>query len=429
MLDTKAFLWYNRKDKGGMSMKRTISGMMGGGSIRHNNRAFIASNVDPERVKDNIVFCNDNLKKVYEELFAEPLVAYNASKKKTRDKIPDYMEHIRNSKQEKLYYESIFQVGGMNDCACGTPEGELATEALKKFAEEFQARNKNLRVFNMVLHLDEATPHLHIDYVPFATGQTRGLSTKNTLKGALGQLGFKSQGRKQTEWKAWMDHEKEVLMETAHQYGFEIISLGGGRKHMKLPEYREATAELEIVRERIATSVSEIDELERRQRSLKSSVQLLNDVKGVKVLLDDIEPTKGFAGTVKGVSIEQIIDLKAMALRCVAAEHEAKELKEENKKLQSKIPSINETLKDKQTISNLQYQNRRLSDENEYLQEELAETRSFAEKIVDVINEVFDYLEEHLPQRFITIIEKAREFIPQPELDEQTQEHTWEMEM
>ena len=111
---------------------------------------------------------------MYHELFDEALAAYNAKKKKTRDKIPDYYEHIRQSKQEKLFHEAIFQIGNMEDCGCGSPGGERAAAALKEFAESFQERNPHLRVFNMVLHMDEATPHLHVDFVPVATGRAGG---------------------------------------------------------------------------------------------------------------------------------------------------------------------------------------------------------------------------------------------------------------
>ena len=125
-----------------------------------------------------MTFCNDDLKQVYHEIFDEALAAYNAKKKKTRDKIPDYYEHIRQGKQEKLFHEAIFQIGNLEDCGCGSPGGERAAAALKEFAESFQERNPHLRVFNMVLHMDEATPHLHVDFVPVATEQSRGLSTR-----------------------------------------------------------------------------------------------------------------------------------------------------------------------------------------------------------------------------------------------------------
>ena len=253
----------------------TISGMTGRGSIRHNNRSFSAANVDRSRSGQNVTFCNEDLKKVYHELFDEALAAYNAKKKKTRDKIPDYYEHIRQSKQEKLFHEAIFQIGNLTDCGCGSPGGERAAAALKEFAESFQERNPHLRVFNMVLHMDEATPHLHVDFVPVATEQSRGLSTRVSMKQALKQQGFEGLGRKQTEWKAWMEREKEALTEIAQAHEFEIISLGGGRPHMELPEYRAAAQRLEAVQEQVIAAEQEIAALEKQRKALQGNVKLL----------------------------------------------------------------------------------------------------------------------------------------------------------
>ena len=145
-----------------------ISGMMGTGSMGHNNRKFITENVDPARTEQNITLRRENLKQVYHELFDEALAEYNAKKTKTRDKIPDYYRHIEKSKQERLFHEVIFQIGNKDNCGCETPEGERAAAALKEFAEAFQERNPHLRVFNSVIHMDEATPHIHIDFVPVA---------------------------------------------------------------------------------------------------------------------------------------------------------------------------------------------------------------------------------------------------------------------
>ena len=138
--------------------------------------------------------CREDLKQVYHLVFDEALAAYNAKKKKTRDKIPDYYEHIRQGKQEKLFHEVIFQIGNKDDCGCGTLDGDRAAAVLKEFAESFQERNPHLRVFNAVLHMDEATPHIHIDFVPVATEQTRGLQTRVSMKQALKQQGFTSLG-------------------------------------------------------------------------------------------------------------------------------------------------------------------------------------------------------------------------------------------
>lgn len=198
-----------------------ISGMMGTGSLGHNNRKFHTENVDPTRSELNITLCRENLRQVYEDTFGEALAAYNAGKKKTRDKIPDYYRHIEKSKQEKLFHEVIFQIGNMENCHCGTPEGDRAAAALKQFAEEFQERNPHLRVFNSVIHLDEATPHLHLDFVPVATEQKRGLATRVSLKQALAQQGFTGQSKRETEWNAWVNSEKLVLEQIAQQHSFE----------------------------------------------------------------------------------------------------------------------------------------------------------------------------------------------------------------
>ena len=208
----------------------------------------------------------------------------------------------------------------MTDCGCGSPEGERAAAALKEFAASFQERNPHLRVFNMVLHMDEATPHLHVDFVPVATEQSRGLSTRVSMKQALKQQGFEGLGRKQTEWKAWMEREKEALMEIAQAHEFEIISLGGGRERMELPEYRAAAQRLEAVQEQVIAAEQEIATLEKQRKALQGNVKLLKAVEKVKPDLDAIQPEKTLTGAVKGVTVEQVKELKAAVIRGAAAE-------------------------------------------------------------------------------------------------------------
>ena len=119
----------------------------------------------------------------------------------------------RHGRQEKEFYEVIFQVGNMDDTPVGSEAAKTATEILQEFTEGFIKRNPHLRVFNAVIHLDEATPHVHIDFVPFATGQKRGLSTRNTLSKALEQQGFKGESKLETNTKKWIEREKAALAE------------------------------------------------------------------------------------------------------------------------------------------------------------------------------------------------------------------------
>ena len=407
----------------------TISGMMGHGSIRHNNREFTAANVDRERSGQNIVFVNENLKQTYDNLFGEALEAYNAGKKKTRDKIPDYYEHIRQSKQEKLFHEAIFQIGNLNDCGYGTEGGQRAAEALTEFAKTFQERNPHLHVFNMVLHMDEATPHLHVDFIPVATEQSRGLSTRVSMKQALKQQGFVSLGRKQTEWNAWMEREKAALTEIAQAHEFEIISLGGGRPHMDLPEYRAAAQRLEAVQEQVTAAEHDMAELEKQRKALQGTVRRLQAAEKVRVDLEAIQPERTLTGAVRGVTVEQVEDLKAAAIRGTVAEHDVRELKEENRQLRSRLPSVKEQLKEAEEQQRLLNENYDLRVEVEYLTESLNSERDFSSRLLEGIGAVLDFLDRHLPEQFRPLVEKARELLPVPELQQPEQEqergHTW----
>lgn len=418
----------------------TISGMTGRGSIRHNNREFTAANVDRERSAQNVVFVNENLKQVYHELFDEALETYNAGKKKTRDKIPDYYKHIQQSKQEKLFHEAIFQIGNLNDCGCGSEGGQRAAEALTEVAKTFQARNPHLRVFNMVLHMDEATPHLHVDFVPVATEQTRGLSTRVSMKQALKQQGFTGLGRKQTEWKAWMEREKDALTEIAQRHEFEIISLGSNRRHMDLPEYRAAIREAEAVQEQTAAATQELTDLQEQRTELKREIMSLSGASAalkaaerVRVDFDTIRPEKTLTGAVKGVTVEQIRELKAAAMTGAAAKQENVELKKENAalrkdktELQKKVPSI----KDRMEAAAKQNQLERLQYENMELKEALEEERSFSDRLLEDIDRVLDMLERHLPRQLLHLVDKARELLPEHQTYRQQQQrergHSWD---
>ena len=425
----KMSLTFRTRRRAVISVGVTISGMTGRGSIRHNNRSFSAANIDRSRTGLNVTFCQEDLKQVYHQVFDEALAAYNAKKKKTRDKIPDYYEHIRQGKQEKLFHEVIFQIGNKDDCGCGSLDGDRAAAVLKEFAESFQERNPHLRVFNAVLHMDEATPHIHIDFVPVATEQTRGLQTRVSMKQALKQQGFTSLGRNMTEWRAWMEREKQTLAELAQAHEFEIVSLGGGRKHMDLPEYRAAAQRLEAVQEQVIAADQELADLEKQKKALGGTVRALKAAEKVQVRLDTIQPEKTLTGAVKGVTVEQVEQLKAAALRGVQAEQRVKELTKKNKELQSKIPSVSKQLDEAKAQQKIRQENQRLQMDMVYLQEQLEEERSFSARLLEGVGAALDFLEEHLPEPLRPLVEKARQLIPVPDLQgpEQQQErgHSW----
>ena len=240
-------VWHsNREEVRKHMIKRTISGMIGAGSLAHNRRDFVAENVNPDRVQLNICYKNENLKEVYKELFNDAVERYNVGKRKDRQ-IANYYEKIRQGKQEKLFHEVIFQIGNREDMAVGTSEGNLAVKVLDEYVKDFQKRNPTLRVFSCYLHQDEATPHLHIDFVPYVTNwKGKGMDTRVSLKQALKSLGFQGGNKHDTELNQWINHEKEVLAEIAKQHGIEWEQKGTHEEHLDVYNFKKKERKKEV---------------------------------------------------------------------------------------------------------------------------------------------------------------------------------------
>lgn len=227
-------------------MQRTISAMVGDGSVNHNSRKFKAANVDGERTHLNVDYCNENIKKVYHKLFDEALKKYNDKQTRSDRKIKNYYDKICNSKQEKPFHEIILQIGNKEDMGAESENGQLAKQVLDEYFRGFQERNPQLRVFSAHLHMDEATPHIHIDFVPFTTGSKRGLETRVSLKQALAAQGFKGGTRSDTEWNQWVQSEKEQIAAVMARYGIEWEHKGTHEKHLSVLEYKKQEREKEI---------------------------------------------------------------------------------------------------------------------------------------------------------------------------------------
>ena len=117
--------------------------------------------------------------------------------------------------------------------------GAHAKAALDEYYRGFAERNPNLCVFSAHLHMDEATPHIHIDFVPFITDSKRGLDTRVSLKQALAAQGFKGGTRRETEWSQWVQSEKEQLAMVMDRYGFEWEHKGTHEKHLSVLDYEK----------------------------------------------------------------------------------------------------------------------------------------------------------------------------------------------
>ena len=227
-------------------MKRTISFMTGKGSVNHNSRKFHAKNTAPERSCLNVEYCNENVKDVYHELFDEALAWYNEKQTRSDRRIDDYYEKIRSGKQEKPFHEIILQIGDKDNMGAKTENGQLAAKVLDKYMRDFQRRNPTLRVFSAYLHMDEATPHLHIDFVPYTTGSKRGLDTRVSLKQALSALGFKGGTRRETELNQWVAYEKEQLAAVMLEHGIEWEKKGTHEKHLSVLDFEKKERAKEV---------------------------------------------------------------------------------------------------------------------------------------------------------------------------------------
>ena len=256
-------------------MKRTISAMVGQGSVNHNSRKFHAKNTDPERSHLNVTYCQENIKTVYHELFDEALERYNAKQTRADRRIEDYYEKIRSGKQEKPFHEIILQVGNRDDMSADSEEGQLAAAVLDEYMKGFQERNPQLRVFSAHLHMDEATPHLHIDFVPFTTGSKRGLDTRVSLKQALAAQGFKGGSRGDTEWSQWVRSEKEQLSLVMERHGIEWEDKGTHDKHLSVLDYKkeQRAKEIAVLETVKAEKESQVESQERRLKELAPAVK------------------------------------------------------------------------------------------------------------------------------------------------------------
>jgi hypothetical protein len=294
---------------------RRISHARGKGSLNHNNRNHIYKNVDPSRTENNIYYARESLDEAYQKCFGEALENYNTKQKRADRKIDDYYKHLFGnarkdvvaiaSNKEKSFYEIVVGIGDRNTCPVGSPDGELATKILGEYAKGFSERNPNFYVFNSVMHLDEKTPHLHIDYVPIADGYKNGLQTRNSQSVALQQMGF---GKSKNSINEWRIQERKILRELCQKYGLEISEETKGRGKTFTPdEYKdirdEAKEELKADPEMLDELKDEIradveDDLLFEQKHLvdeiaakKQDVEMLQSKK--TTLQNDIEAVEG----------------------------------------------------------------------------------------------------------------------------------------
>ncbi|MCM1060684.1 MAG: plasmid recombination protein [Eubacterium sp.] len=225
---------------------RSLSHCQGKGCLSHNNRDFKPKNVDSRRTKNNVTFVKERIGEAYEKLFGAAVERYNARQKRSDRKIKNgYYEYQFNRKisqsvvtspdKRKSFYEDVVQIGTKENTGVGTLDGEIAARCLTEYMNGFQERNPNFYVFNAVLHMDEATPHLHIDYIPVGHYK-RGVDTQNGIAQALKEMGF---GEGKDTVARWRKSECDVLKEICGRYGITVSEPQKSRGTMTVENYKE----------------------------------------------------------------------------------------------------------------------------------------------------------------------------------------------
>lgn len=195
------------------------------GNFNHNRRtnSKVPENVDPTRTAFNKILIDKDIRQVYKEVFGEALAEYNANqvaKKHPERQKKDYYSSICHDKKTEPFREAVVQIGNKDK---QIPRWE-SNEILQKFLKKFQENNPQLVVVGAYIHNDEATPHMHIDYVPVAT-YSKGLKTRVSNDKALNQMGYKT-------WNDWKDSQMACLENLVREKGYDREYMNNSNRHI-----------------------------------------------------------------------------------------------------------------------------------------------------------------------------------------------------
>ena len=396
-------------------MERTISFMTGEGSIGHNTRQFIAPNVDATRTQKNIILINEDIKQVYHKLFDKALEEYNSKQTRKDRKIKSYYEKISRSKQEKLFYEVVVQIGNRNDTGVYSYMADEAAEMLKEYVDDFIKNNPQLYVFGAYIHMDEETPHLHLDFVPWSSGNKRGLETKNSLKSALAAQGFVGQGKFYTEWEQWCEREKKSIAKIMQYHGISWNNLGTHYTHLSVMDYKKKERQQEIL-ELMGKSVElkreteeQLKKFQKEKKSLEIDNAILRNRK--EFLWRECENVDRSIADKKNELVVAQQEVERVTEIVEFATLEARNLKDEMREMeqlkQEMMTTMDGDYQLREMVIKLRYQNQLLQNENEKLRSQLERAYDFMKQVVIVGVNMYEKFKEWIGER-VRVIERKR---------------------
>lgn len=276
-------------------MSFNVSFSSGRGNINHNEREFSTPNVNRNLSKNNVDLKSQDLNAAYEEVFGESCEINNERQKREDRKLsPDqYLKKIENGQGKKNnpkpFYEVVVQIGNMNDSSIlNHPEqAEKAKEVLKEYFHEFEKNNPNIHVFNAKIHMDEKTPHMHIDFIPVADGYKTGMPKRNSYSKALEQQGCHYEGQNSNRNNSrivWQDREKDRLVELCKKNGIEAkwekqeIS----EKHLSVSAYKKLAKINDRNIEQIKNQLEKMSYFEFIKRGKDKAIETLAEIENAK---------------------------------------------------------------------------------------------------------------------------------------------------
>jgi hypothetical protein len=227
---------------------------------------------------------------------------------------------------QKSFYEDLIQLGDKDSRAVGTIEGEEAKQVLMEWFNgnaalgipSYQERNPNLHVFNAVIHMDESTPAIHLDYIPWYES-ARGQSVQQGVNRAFEACGHGSRDDPNIR-DNYRLAERAVLEKICAARGIEIKppekGVGVNYKSHELQEIarlveegkenvqglQDRSVELESQIGEDEGKLSEINEKRERQdnRYLRNSKIIEDQEIRVKELTDSIVPLEARKTALEG---------------------------------------------------------------------------------------------------------------------------------
>lgn len=244
-----------------------------------------------------------------------------------------------------------------------------------------QKRYGRENVVSAYVHMDEVTPHMHFAFVPVVEDKKRG-GYKLSAKEAVTREDLR------TFHKDLSDHMERVfgrdigiLNEATKEGNKSIEELKRQTATERLREANEKAAQIvSKARERVKVVEQDIQALEGKKAALEGEIEALEvKLQGRQLQIREVmeikpEYEKGLFGSVKGikgVTVSDIENLKATAIKGLEARDRLEKLTFEYERVKKLVPTMDERMKDAQDKIRLEQLEKAFQRLPEHIQKQL----------------------------------------------------------